>query len=88
MTETGRAIYHGKYILLFNYYTSVCVSCVQVTGAVASKHVDRPAAAAAAVTSSSRTMAPMDYWRAVLPLTPMPQAIHDLLIHSTGIYVI
>ncbi|KAG2611164.1 hypothetical protein PVAP13_4KG135600 [Panicum virgatum] len=54
-----------------------------VTGAVASKHVDRPAAAAAAVASSSRTMAPMDYWRAVLPLTPMPQAIHDLLIHST-----
>jgi len=61
-------------------------ACVQVTGAGASKDVDRPAAAAAAaVTSSSRTMAPMEYWRAVLPLTPIPQAIHDLLTHSTGI---
>ncbi|RLM54307.1 hypothetical protein C2845_PM10G09910 [Panicum miliaceum] len=55
-----------------------------VSGAAgASKHADRSAAAAAAVTSSSRTMAPMEYWRAVLPLTPIPRAIHDLLTHST-----
>ncbi|PUZ61074.1 hypothetical protein GQ55_4G241600 [Panicum hallii var. hallii] len=53
-----------------------------VSGAAgASKHADR--SAAAAVTSSSRTMAPMEYWRAVLPLTPIPRAIHDLLTHST-----
>ena len=43
-------------------------ACVQVTGAGASKDVDRPAAAAAAaVTSSSRTMAPMEYCEQCFP---------------------
>ncbi|XP_004965285.2 polygalacturonase 1 beta-like protein 3 isoform X2 [Setaria italica] len=52
-----------------------------VTGAGASKHADLPAGPAV---KSPKTMAPMVYWQAVLPETPMPQAIHDLLTQSTG----
>ncbi|CAL4949149.1 unnamed protein product [Urochloa decumbens] len=52
-----------------------------VSGAGASKHADQPAGPAV---TSPRTMAPVEYWQAVLPETPMPQAIHDLLTQSTG----
>ncbi|CAL4963052.1 unnamed protein product [Urochloa decumbens] len=51
-----------------------------VSGAGASKHVDLPAGPAV---TSPRTIAPVEYWQAVLPGTPMPQAIHDLLTQST-----
>ncbi|CAL4975681.1 unnamed protein product [Urochloa decumbens] len=51
-----------------------------VSGAGASKHVDLPAGPAM---TSPRTIAPVEYWQAVLPGTPMPQAIHDLLTQST-----
>ncbi|CAL4956086.1 unnamed protein product [Urochloa decumbens] len=51
-----------------------------VSGAGASKHADLPAEPAV---TSPRTMAPVEYWQAVLPETPMPQAIHDLLTQST-----
>jgi hypothetical protein len=42
---------------------------------------------AAADAMATPTLAPTDYWRAVLPDTPMPQAIHDLLTQSTGILI-
>ncbi|CAL5038177.1 unnamed protein product [Urochloa decumbens] len=52
-----------------------------VSEAGASKHADRPTGLAV---TSPRTMAPMEYWQAVLPETPIPKAIHDLLTQSTG----
>ncbi|KAL6596610.1 hypothetical protein ACP70R_047253 [Stipagrostis hirtigluma subsp. patula] len=47
----------------------------KVTGAGGSSHAN----AAVAMAPPSRAMHPMEYWQAVLPETPMPQAIHDLL---------
>ncbi|CAN6221568.1 unnamed protein product [Urochloa humidicola] len=52
-----------------------------VSEAGASKHADRPTGPAV---TSPRTMAPTEYWQAVLPDTPIPKAIHDLLAQSTG----
>ncbi|KAL6596611.1 hypothetical protein ACP70R_047254 [Stipagrostis hirtigluma subsp. patula] len=56
-------------------------SLLLVTGVGGSSHANLAAAVAA---EPSRTMAPMDYWQAALPETPMPQAIRDLLNQSTG----
>jgi hypothetical protein len=75
-SHTG--IITGDFFLLQRVYT------MQVTGAGASKHADLPAGPAM---MSPKTMAPLEYWQAVLPETPMPQAIHDLLTQSTGICI-
>ncbi|ONM03933.1 BURP domain protein RD22 [Zea mays] len=44
------------------------------------------AAAAHPPAAAADAMTPTDYWRAVLPETPMPRAILDLLTTSTGIF--
>ncbi|XP_062228825.1 BURP domain-containing protein 12-like isoform X2 [Phragmites australis] len=59
------------------------VSLLLVTGAGGTRHGNLAPAVAVRPAAPSRTMAPMEYWQAVLPETPMPQAIHDVLTQST-----
>jgi len=35
---------------------------------------------------AAENLSPMEYWKAVLPETPMPPAIHGLFTKSEGVY--